>query len=159
MNNKVREVYEARERRIVRAIGYLKSSTSYLRVRSDERTEDGSRWKLLDVPMNVSYQTLVDAALQAALDVLRELPDDFFAMTEARGFMDGSPFSYSQADDPLEAAKKIVAYINERRERDKILIRIRALENTTGRTPEEAESYLTMAAKLRVQHGMEKETT
>jgi hypothetical protein len=126
----------------------VKMATTYLR-----KAENG----LYEIsPPSTYYWTLLDQALETASSIILKLPDEFFEgtpSTDPLGLgLGGGRFNLS--DGPLEAAEKVVAALKARRERGDALRRIEALENTTGRTPEEAESYIATAAGLREKHGI-----
>lgn len=105
------------------------------------------------------YWSLLDQAISTATAIVEKLPDKFFlseavedyfglraAMKEA-----GLPIDdkFNSSDGPLEEAEKLVAAIRARREHGKLMGTIMALENTTGRTDEEAAAFLAKAAELR----------
>ena len=107
-------------------------------------------------PLPTLYWDLLGESLELAETIIEYLPDDFFVSGEVEDFFglraamgDLALGKYNSSDDPLEAARKVVAAIEKRRERGDGLLLIMALENVNGRTPEEAEQFLKKAAELR----------
>lgn len=128
-----------------------KMAATYLR-----KASDALHWNE-DRPIPVSYWSLLEQALATALDVVEELPDDYFetyAIDDIFGLGIGGS-KHNVSDEALERAEKLVAVLRQRREREAIRRRIAALENTNGRTDAEAESYRAKALELRREHGME----
>lgn len=125
----------------------VKFAATYLR----KATDLGLQYR----PVSSDFWTLLDRALESSLDIVRALPDDFFAGYTATSLLDGQPFKNNLSDGPLEAAERLVQAIKDRREREDVRRKIAALEDTTGRTPEEAASYEAAARSLRERHGIE----
>lgn len=136
------EVFEKAARHAKRAIAYLKNASVWLPFLAEHK---------MQAP--VDYWQLLDSALATAADIVEALPDDFFESEQATDWLglglDVNELKYNSSDPPLEAAMKVVAAIKERRARGEALDTIRRLENVTGRTPEEAASYLAKAAELK----------
>jgi hypothetical protein len=138
------------DRTVKRTTSYLKSAERFLHMG-------------IGMPPSVWYWDLAEQAIGTATEVVEALPDHYFQTEELQDYFglmdemkerlgddwDPGPNTYNVSDDLLEKARALVAAIEKRREHEKILRRIRALENTTGRTPEEAEQYKAAAAKLR----------
>lgn len=130
-----------------------KMATTYLR-----KAGGALHWST-DRPISVSYWTLLEQALQTALDIVEELPDDFFVSSEVEdyfGIGDALDLgAHNSSDEPLEAARKLLAAIEARRERGNVMRRIVAMENTTGRTEIEAAAFREKARELRKAHGLD----
>lgn len=133
-----------------------KMAVTYLRKSRD------SLWWYKTTPRMPAYWDVLDAALDTATHIVEELDDGFFEdePTDDGGLLSGllratypegmEPSRlYNSSDQRLEVAKNLVALIEKRRSRTVTLRKVRALENTTGRSPEEAESYKAKAAELR----------
>jgi hypothetical protein len=114
-------------------------------------------------PIPPEYKDMLDASLDLALAIIERLGDrffieeaiqDHFGIGKVLGFEDDGD-DYNESDAPYEKAKKLVAAIEARRKRNDDLRRLRALENVTGREPEEAPQYLAYAAELRKRLGLE----
>lgn len=138
--------YELREK-IERTV---RVTTTYLRKSS------GALWWTERRPIDVAYWSLLDAALETAADIIEELPDEFFddepigdplGIAGTLGLDPSERFNMS--DDRLAKAERVASLLRTRRERTVALRKISALENTTGRTPAEAESYRAKATELR----------
>lgn len=80
---------------------------------------------------------------------MKELPDEFFEDAESGNYFGINFDKYNSSDEPLEATKKLLAALEERRSKLAVLRKIEALENTQGRSPEEAAMYRSKAAELR----------
>lgn len=125
----------------------VKMAIAYLR-----RAESAIHWTERR-PIDVAYWRLLEQALSTAAEIVKALPDSYFEDDVSDDFfglgIGGTPFNMS--DGPVELADKVVALLKDRRVDVVLLRKIRALENTTGRTPEEAKLYLAKAAELRSQ--------
>jgi hypothetical protein len=122
------------------ATTYLKKASFWMHYRKETKYVPPLYWYLLD------------QAIETATDIIEALPDHFFEEQQGGGNFLGfdiEPHKFSLSDAPLEATEKLLAAIQARRKRMKGMRRIEALENTTGRTPEEAEAYRAKAAELR----------
>lgn len=136
-------MYDKAQRHAKRATAYLKNASVWLPFLSGQK-----------MPPPVDYWQLLDAALDTAADIVEALPDNFFVTEEATDWFGlGGGGKYNQSDEPLDAARKLVAAIVARRERGETLDRIRRLENVTGRTPQEARAYMAKAEELRSKMG------
>lgn len=101
-------------------------------------------------PMAAAYWTLVEQLLDTAHEIVERLPSDWFETTTERSFFDGSSFEFNHAEHTVGERLAKLNELYERRVKDARLdARIRALENTTGRTPEEAAAYQAKADELR----------
>ena len=96
-----------------------------------------------------SYWTLLDQSIETATSIVETLPDDYFEETDVPDLFGLGVTRHNMSDETLERAEKLVAAILARRDRERTLRRIRALENTTGRTPEETAEYQRKADELR----------
>src|SRR5882762_6145733 len=102
-----------------------------------------------------SYWTLLDQTIQTATDIVRALPNDFFESTETpdyfgmRAVLGDWRSKSSLSDEPYEATQKLLRAFEERRKGAQRAALIARLEDTTGRTPEEAALYQAKADKLR----------
>lgn len=120
-----------------------------------ERTAAYDRETLPMAPTD--YWALLDQAIQTATDVVEALPADFFESTFTPDYFGmravfGELWSHdksSLSDQPYEAAQKLVAAFEERRKGAQRAALIARLEDTNGRTPEEAALYREKAAQLR----------
>lgn len=139
-----RELNEFREKltRLVRTTRtYVRKSEDYLY---------GWRNAAPDYALPTEYWTLVEQLLDTAHAIVKYLPDDLFQTTTERSFLDGSPFEFNHAEFAVgERLAKLTKLYDERAKSARRSDRIRKLENTTGRTPEEAEAYRLKAAELR----------
>lgn len=147
-------VYQARRDRSEWISRSVKLATTYLRKAADAlgcRDVEGTT-----LPVDVGYWTLLERAIDAATEIVEALGDeffessavaDYFGIASALGLDRAEKFNSS--DEPLEAARKLVAAIEQRRRRSDQIERILALENVEGRTAEEAAAFLAKAAELR----------
>jgi hypothetical protein len=129
----------------------VKMATTYLKKATDALFWYDRR------PLLTGYWTLLEQALDTAGDIVGELPDDYFEVTETEdyfGLNEGRPMRYRMGDDALEKAEKLVAAIKARCERGDALRTILQLEDTTGRTEDEAKSYRAKAAELRRRYSL-----
>lgn len=138
-----RVAYESADRTIKLAITYLKKSYWGLRMFQDEQPMPG-------------YWSLLDQCILSANDIVEALPDEFFErrpIEDALGLMATMGYStaggHNMSDDSLEAAQKLLDAIQERRKVASRAERIRKLEATAGRTPQEAAAYAAKAQELR----------
>lgn len=150
MNVVESKVYLERERRIKLATRHLKVAIGLLY--SFEDTPPPR--KRLDVPLSSSYWDLLTMLLDAAQSIIEELPDDFFMDAEVVDIFGllssiGGSAKHNSSDQPLEDAEKIVVTLNNRRNRGDLLRKALLLDNTTGRSPEEAAAYAAKAEDLR----------
>lgn len=122
----------------------VKLAATYVR-----KAEGALYWPGAPKPLLTGYWTLLDAMLRAAVEIVENLQDDYFVTKEGGNFFGLGYSRYNSSDDALERAEKVVATIRARRADGKALLQIEALENTEGRTPEEAELYRVKAAELR----------
>jgi hypothetical protein len=122
-------VQEKIERDVKRALAYLHNCQTWLWHEGLVST----RWRWFD------YGRLLEQAIDTAATIVEHLPDSYFETDD----------DYNESDDWLAEALKLVAAIEARREADRKRRRIEALENVTGRTPEEAELYRAKADELR----------
>lgn len=134
----------------------VKVATTYLR-----KSGNALYWTTKDRttrirPISSWYWALLNQALDTANDIVKELPDDFFedrplgdplGINDELGLSSNERFNLS--DEPLEKAEKVVAALQARRKRTVVLRKIHALENTDGRTEEEAKVYRAKADELR----------
>lgn len=132
------KMYEKMDRIAKRATSYLRSA---------------SLWLPESKSMPVQYWTLLDQAVDTAKDIVEHLPDDFFETREIPDLfgLTGGTFKHNVSDASLEKAEALVAAIKARRSRGDRLELIRKLENTTGRTEQEAAMYRDRAAQLRAE--------
>lgn len=136
--------YEERLRMTERVDRTVKMTTTYLR-KAAWWARNGSETKYVP-PL---YWMLLDECLDTALEIVRALPDDFFE-ERAGGAMFGIEFgAHNLSDAPADKARALLDVIEKRRGAMGKLRRIRALEDTTGRTEEEAAMYRAKAAELR----------
>lgn len=136
--NERASLYEKIDRSVRTATTYLRKASGLLDVARHH-----------DLPISTNYWTLLDAALEAALEVAHALPDDFFEDVPAGDSMFGSLNAFNISDGPMEMAEKVVAALQARRTTLAATRLIAKLENTTGRTPEEAAAYRAKATELR----------
>lgn len=137
MNERAR-IYEKVDRSVKTATTYLRKASHLLYVARHH-----------DLPLSTNYWTLLDQALATAVDVVEALPDDFFEDVPAGDSMLGSLDGFNLSDGPMEAAEKVVAALQARRAALATTRLIAKLENTRGRSPEEAAVYLAKAEELR----------
>jgi hypothetical protein len=97
------------------------------------------------------YWTLLEHAIQTATTIVEALPEDFFETETIQSILDGQLLQHNLSDEPQRLAQRLIDAIERRRGREKILHRIRQLENVTGRTDEEAELFKAKAAELRAE--------
>jgi hypothetical protein len=138
------ESYEKRGRAVKLAITYLRKAESWL-------------YPHPPLPHDPAYWTLLDQGIETATEIVRALPGSFFCderVEDTFGMLGGGTHTLNLSDSVLEQAKKLVSEIEGRRERGDALRRIGQLEDTTGRTPEEAKAYLAKASELRERHGL-----
>ena len=105
------------------------------------------------------YQDLLEQALDLATAIIEQLPDSYFRDEEAEDYFGlkdklglGS-LHYNLSDDRQKQVVKLTEALDRRRERGKVLRQIMAMENESGRTPEEAEMFRRKAAELRARIG------
>lgn len=122
----------------------VKLATTYVR-----KAEDALHWPEAPKPLLVGYWSLLDQMLDAAVEIAERLPDDYFEESEGGNFFGLAVGRHNMSDDLLERAQKVLAAVEARRAGAKDARRIAALENTEGRTPEEAELYRAKAKQLR----------
>lgn len=138
------EAYEKRGRAVKLAVTYLRKAELWL-------------YPHPGLPDDPAYWTLLDQGIETATEIVRALPDSFFRderVDDTFGMLGGGTHTLNLSDSVLEHAKKLVAEVERRRERGDALRRIGQLENTTGRTPEEAEAYRAKASELRERIGL-----
>jgi hypothetical protein len=150
------DTYAERVAAVERWERYVKRAVSYLgkaRFAIDIKIKN----KSLLYFMRYDYEKLLDETLETAYEILEALPDDFFAddavedifgLGASLGVNIGG-MKYNSSDDVCEAAQKIVTLLERRRGDAKKARRIALLENTDGRTTEEAAAYRAKAAELR----------
>lgn len=141
--------WEKRERALKLALTYVRKARDILWSGPLGRREP------IEV-LGIQYQWLLEEMVDVACEIAKLLPDDYFVSEEitdyfgllkAVGVEAGGKFNASDA--VYESAKKLVAVLEQRRESEKTLRIIRALESNEGRTPEEAELHLAHARRLR----------
>jgi len=116
------------------------------------RKSSNALWWTDHRPIPPAYWSLLEQAIQTAIDIVEELPDDYFETTmmpDRFGLNDGADVAFNMSDEPVELTEKLVTALGERRKREKALRRIRQLEEVVGRSPEEAALYLAKAAEMR----------
>ena len=134
----------------------LKLARTYvLKARDILWSGSSNRMEPIDA-LSVDYQWLLEDMLDTAYEIVKLLPDtyfyaeeigDYFGVAAALGVDPGS--KYNSSDDPYEAAKKLVALIEKRRESERTLRLIKALESNEGRSPDETAAHLAHAQRLR----------
>lgn len=142
--------YEKMERAVRMATAYVQSAERWLFSARHPHASD------TEMPLSPSWWTLLSQMIDTATEIVEHLPDEFFesspvgdwfGLTTALG---GDPHHlHNSSDEPLEKARKLIAMFESRREREKVLHRIRRLENVDGREPEEANTFLAKASELR----------
>ena len=134
----------------------LKLARTYVRKARDILWSGGSDRREPITALSVDYQWLLEDMLDTAYEIVKLLPDDYFFAEEiadyfglaaALGVDPGG--KYNSSDEPYETAKKLVALIEKRRESERTLRLIKALESNEGRSPEETEAHLAHAQRLR----------
>lgn len=128
--------------------------TVKLAVTYTRKAADALHWPGAPSPPLPGYWSLLETMLRAAVDIAEALPDKFYATTTERGFLDGQPYKFNLSEESVERARELVALLERRLGQAGRARVIAALEDTTGRTPEEAELYRAGAARMRaLEHG------
>lgn len=89
--------------------------------------------------------TVMDDLIDSLVRMVGAMPDEFFDPSEYN-------YHYRWA---LDAAEKLVGALRDGGKRQEVLALIAKMEDPSGRTPEEAESFRASAAALREKHGIE----
>lgn len=112
-----------------------------------------------DIQVGSSFWDLLGQSIETATEIVEQLPDEFFAETPLSDFFGigigrDVPSTHNLSSEHLEAAKSLVALIEGRQARGKAERLVAQMEDPSGRTPEEAESFRRSAAALREKHGL-----